>query len=71
MPPLDFVDDADDPLTFSCPRCGAEATERLWGPCARCRESLAASVQGEARQLEAGRFEPAMHVVPNQVATKD
>jgi len=25
----------------------------------------------EAREVEVGAFEPAMHVVPNQVATKD
>ena len=66
-----FLDDDDGPLTFSCPRCGTETAARLWGPCAACRESLVASVQGEVRQVEPGRFEPAMHVVPNQVATKD
>jgi hypothetical protein len=71
MASLDDLDDADGPLAFCCPRCGAETTERLWGPCAGCRASLVASVDGEARQLEPGRFEPAMHVVPNRVATKD
>jgi hypothetical protein len=64
-------DDSGDPLTFSCPRCGEETTERLWGPCAPCRQSLSDSVRGEAREVETGRFEPTMHVVPNQVATKD
>jgi hypothetical protein len=30
-----------------------------------------ASQAGRAREVEAGRFEPGMHVVPNQVATKE
>jgi hypothetical protein len=32
---------------------------------------LAATMAGEARAVEVGAFEPAMHVVPNQVATKE
>jgi hypothetical protein len=32
---------------------------------------LAAAMAGEARTVEVGAFEPAMHVVPNQVATKE
>jgi hypothetical protein len=68
---MPLVDDADDPLTFACPRCGAETSQRLWGPCPACRDALAGSVAGEAHEVAVGRFEPAMHVVPNQVATKD
>jgi hypothetical protein len=30
-----------------------------------------ASLTAEARQVDPGRFEPSMHVVPNQVATKE
>jgi hypothetical protein len=26
--------------TFTCPRCGAEVTDRFYGPCADCRSSL-------------------------------
>ncbi len=57
--------------TFACPRCGTDVTERFWGPCSSCRAALVAAVRTEAHQVEAGRYEPAMHVVPNHVATKD
>jgi hypothetical protein len=57
--------------TFLCPRCGIEVTERFWGPCANCREVLVAGVRGEAQDIDTGRFEPARHVTPNHVATKD
>jgi len=61
----------DDPLGFACPRCGAAAQDRFYGPCQGCRAQLVADQVVRARQVEAGRFEPAMHVVPNQVATKE
>jgi hypothetical protein len=68
--PIDI--DPDAPLDpFGCPRCGRTVAERLWGPCSGCRAELVAAVRGEAQEIEAGRFEPAMHVVPNQVATKE
>jgi len=57
--------------TFACPRCGTEVTERFWGPCRSCRAALVAQVRGDAHDVEAGRYEPAMHVLPNHVATKD
>jgi len=60
-----------DELTFDCPRCGAPATDRFWGPCRECRDTLARTMAGEARAIEVGAFEPALHVVPNQVATKE
>ena len=60
---------------FACPRCGRNVEERFWGPCRSCRDELVASNQssGDAHgdEAEATRFEPAMHVVPNHVATKD
>jgi len=68
---------AADPLptaTFNCPRCATEVTERFWGPCTDCRQQLAQSTiaaQRDAAGYEATRFEPAMHVTPNHVATKD
>ncbi len=61
----------DTDLTFDCPRCGRPAAERVWGPCRECRDTLADTLVGEARAVEVGAFEPAMHVVPNQVATKE
>lgn len=61
---------------FACPRCARQVTERFYGPCADCRRELAAAFSGEQRGVgagssEEGRFEPAMHVTPNQVATKE
>ena len=62
---------------FDCPRCHQSVTERFWGPCGRCRTELNAAYRkdgaGEGSESEpsATRFEPAMHVVPNHVATKD
>jgi hypothetical protein len=61
----------DDVLSFTCPRCRGDAREPFYGPCARCRSELRASVAAEARALDAGDYEPRMHVVPNQIATKD
>ena len=60
-----------EPLQFDCPRCGASTTAAYWGPCERCRDELAATMVADAREVEVGAFEPVMHVVPNQVATKD
>jgi hypothetical protein len=57
--------------SFACPRCGNEVTERFWGPCLSCRGELNAQIRGIAEQVEIQRFEPAMNVVPNHVATKD
>jgi hypothetical protein len=59
------------PLEFDCPRCGGATTQRYWGPCAGCREDLVARSTREARDVEVGAYEPRMHVVPNQVATKE
>jgi hypothetical protein len=58
--------------SFQCPRCGAEVSERFWGPCGSCRQALVAAVKGHAQEMGGtSRYEPAMHVVPNHVATKD
>ncbi len=63
----------DELETFQCPRCGQTAQERFWGPCRACREQLVATYRSEETggDVETSRFEPAMHVVPNHVATKD
>ena len=61
-----------DPITFDCPRCGTAVEQRFWGPCSDCRAALVAAYLGEGTgPVETTRFEPAMHVVPNHVATKD
>jgi hypothetical protein len=61
----------DELLPFVCPRCSTDVTERFYGPCSACRHELVSTVGGTTRDVVAGRFEPAMHVTPNQVATKD
>jgi predicted RNA-binding Zn-ribbon protein involved in translation (DUF1610 family) len=68
QPPVEVRDDG---LAFACPRCGTAVTERFYGPCRSCRSQLVEALGGESRQIEVGRFEPAMHVTPNAVATKD
>ena len=60
-----------DELEIMCPRCGRVVTVAFYGPCEDCCGELRATYAGEARAVEVTRFEPKMHVVPNQVATKD
>lgn len=61
----------DERAEFCCPRCGRPVVERFYGPCAACCGQLRAAVAGEARQVEVAAFEPKLHVVPNQVASKE
>jgi hypothetical protein len=56
---------------ITCPRCGAAADVRFYGPCDTCRDVLRATLGGEAKEVAAAAFEPAMHVTPNAVALKD
>ena len=56
---------------LACPRCHTEVDQRFYGPCEACRAELRASVVGEVREVDAGAFEPAMHVTPNAVASKE
>jgi predicted RNA-binding Zn-ribbon protein involved in translation (DUF1610 family) len=58
-------------LGFQCPRCAQDVTERFYGPCGSCRRQLVEGLGGDRREIEVARFEPAMHVTPNAVATKD
>ncbi len=60
-----------DTLSITCPRCGATATERFYGPCAACRDQLRAAFVNEARQVDVAEYEPKMNVTPNAVALKD
>ena len=65
------MDDGDETIDFPCPRCGSASLARFYGPCPPCRDQLVAATGGRAREVEPGRYEPAMHVMPNQVATKE
>jgi hypothetical protein len=58
-------------LDFTCPRCDLPVSERFYGPCTECREVLAATLGGVARDVEVAAYEPKMNVTPNAVATKD
>ena len=61
----------DEPLEFTCPRCGSEVAEALYGPCTSCRTELRASLGGEGHDVERATYEPKMNVTPNAVALKD
>ena len=63
--------DGEDPLGFSCPRCGQAVEQTFYGPCGTCRDVLRATIGAEARDVEAAEYEPKMNVTPNAVATKD
>lgn len=60
-----------DDLLIDCPRCGASASVRFYGPCDACRAALRAAFDGPARAVEVADYEPRMNVTPNAVATKD
>jgi hypothetical protein len=70
--PVTQLPEAGGMLSFECPRCHSAVSERFYGPCAACRAQLnekfyKAPEQGTPAP-EAARFEPKMHVVPNNVA---
>ena len=67
--PIDLA--ALEPLAFTCPRCEAEVSEPLYGPCTSCRVELRATQGNEAHEVEATDYEPKMNVTPNAVASKD
>ena len=58
-------------IDFSCPRCGNDVSERLYGPCDACREQLRATQGNEGHELETAAYDPKMNVTPNAVALKD
>ena len=58
-------------LSFTCPRCGDGATDRFYGPCGGCRDSLRVAFEGQSRDIEVEAYVPKMNVTPNAVATKD
>ena len=55
----------------TCPRCGAVAAQRFYGPCESCRAALRAKFLGEARDVEVPEYVPKMNVTQNAVALKD
>ncbi|MDO8363308.1 MAG: hypothetical protein Q7V88_10470 [Actinomycetota bacterium] len=65
------MDVSIDETTVTCPRCGAEASERFYGPCTSCRTELRAKFLSEGRVVEVAEYVPKMNVTPNAVALKD
>ena len=63
--------DLQPDLDVVCPRCGAGARLRFYGPCDVCREELRDTLGNEGRLVEAVDYEPKMNVTPNAVALKD
>jgi len=58
-------------LDFICPRCAQPVRERVYGPCAQCREQLRANIAGTAREIAVEEYTPKMNVTPNAVASKE
>jgi hypothetical protein len=58
-------------ISFACPRCGAAAAERLYGPCSTCRGALRAKYVAVGRVVDVAEYEPKMNVTPNAVALRD
>ena len=59
--------------TFTCPRCQREVAERFYGPCGQCRDQLNDAFYrppASGAEVERPRFEPKMHVVPNDVTAR-
>ena len=56
---------------FTCPRCGNTVAAEYYGPCDRCCRELRDAYTGEAREVQAGAYEPKMNVTPNAVASKE
>jgi hypothetical protein len=61
----------DEPMAIQCPRCRAEADERFYGPCGRCRNQLRATLGGPRRDVDVEAYAPKMNVTPNAVALKE
>ena len=69
---LDVIN-ANDYPTFECecPRCGALAQQRFYGPCETCMVTLRATFAASTQDIEKAEYVPKMNVTPNAVALKD
>ena len=68
------VSDTADSITYRCPRCSNQVTERYYGPCTDCRNDLRsrfASTDGDAKVISIADYVPKVNVTPNAVALKD
>ena len=62
---------APETSTFACPRCAETVTERFYGPCETCRDTLRATYAADARVVTLADYVPKMNVTPNAVALKE
>ena len=68
---IDTIDYVAD-VSFACPRCAVDVTERLYGPCEQCRDLMQAAQQGGPDvDVVTVEYEPKINVTPNAVALKD
>jgi transposase-like protein len=70
--PVAHLPEVSGLFRFDCPRCDRAVSERFYGPCEACRAQLGEKfykvpMTGTGVR-ERPRFEPKMHVVPNNVA---
>lgn len=63
--------DLDATAMFDCPRCGASASQRFYGPCEACGVALRAKYLSVGRDIDVAEYVPKMNVTPNAVAQKD
>lgn len=63
--------DLNEQLSYACPRCQNEVSERFYGPCYTCRTLLRSTYASEGRVIEFAEYVPKMNVTPNAVAVKD
>ena len=60
-----------EPMAVTCPRCGTDVHQRLYGPCVECVTQLHVKFPGMAREIETEDYVPKMNVTPNAIATKE
>ena len=68
---MEVSESSTELLSFTCPRCGATADARTYGPCSSCRTELRLKFAGEGRVVDVAEYVPKMNVTPNAVALKD
>jgi hypothetical protein len=67
----DLLEETAGPTSIICPRCGVEAVETYYGPCAACRADLRTKLGGRSGADVVVETAERIHRTPNFVATKD
>jgi hypothetical protein len=66
-----ILEETAGPTPIICPRCGVEAVEIFYGPCANCRADLRMKLGGRKDADVVIETAERIHRTPNFVATKD